>query len=183
MDNKKEMWENHPEIWKTRAAWFSYLRGVLRNGWRNFPVKTKFMKNNRKRIKNPNKNGRNATVWGAECAMCHNEFPSKDLQVDHKLGASSLNDWEDLESFTRRLFDITEDDLQYLCKSCHGIKTMMERYDISYDEAVLRKEKASFSKLTIGQMQSRLRVLGVKDVPKTKVACKALFAKKMEGVK
>lgn len=180
-DKKPPIWQSHPEIWKSQSAWFAFLRGVLRSGWKNFPVKNKFLKKVRKRIPNPSPRGRHKTIWGGTCEMCKNDFPSKDMQVDHKIGAGSLNDWDDLEDFTRRLFDVTEDDLQYLCKPCHSIKSYSERYNVTMEEARKRKDQIAFDRLTLPQMQRTLRDMEVEDVPSSKVECKAMFKKMMEN--
>ena len=41
--NKKQPWEEFPDIWKTKAAFFAWLRGGLRRAvWEKYPPKIKF---------------------------------------------------------------------------------------------------------------------------------------------
>lgn len=91
-----------------------------------------------------------------KCAICGNLFPLKEVAVDHKESAGALSSLDDLSEWSKRLF-CGVDNLQVLCNDgCHAIKTMCDRYNITWDEAVIRKKVAAFSKLTLDQMKKRL---------------------------
>jgi len=60
------------------------------------------------------------------CAECEEWFQDKEVQVDHIVGAGSLNEYSDLPRFVERLF-CEPDNLQILCKPCHLIKTKKEK--------------------------------------------------------
>ena len=61
-----------------------------------------------------------------KCNICKKYFPEKQINVDHKKPAGSLNNAEDLPGFVSRLF-CEEVDLQVLCEKCHNIKTQKEK--------------------------------------------------------
>lgn len=130
------MWESYPHIWKTQSIFFSWIRGgVRRSLWNRHPIKLEFLKNNRKRIVNPNPKGKISHVWGGECSLCNRDFPLKDIEVDHKKGNHSLNKIEDIQKFIEGIVLVTENDLQLICKPCHKAKSMSEKQGISFEEA------------------------------------------------
>lgn len=133
-------WIEHPVIWKTKSAFFSWLRGGIRRSlWNRSPIKLEFIKNNRKRITNPNPKGKVAEVWGGTCAICNNDFPIAYLDCDHKTGNHSLNELSDIQSFIENIVLITEDDLQFACKDCHKLKNQVEKKGISFEMARYEK--------------------------------------------
>lgn len=139
-DNRPNPWETHKSIWPTKAKFMSFVRGGIRKSlWQRHPVKLEFIKNNRKRIPNPNPKGKLATVWGGECYICGNDFVQKDLQVDHLKGNHSLKTMDDLQNFVEAMLFVTEDDLALVCERCHKIKSHAERKGITFEEARVEK--------------------------------------------
>lgn len=137
----KEPWLNYPHIWKTKAAFFSYIRGGIRRSlWNRAPQKIEYINKHRKRIKNPNPRGRVAEVWGGVCALCGGEFPQNMLEIDHCTGHHSLKDFDDILPFILAISCVSEDDLQMVCKPCHKIKNLSEAKGISFDVAFAEKE-------------------------------------------
>lgn len=159
---KKMPWEEFPHIWKSEAAFMSFIRGGIRRSlWQHHPVKLEFIKKARKKIANPNPRGRVATVWGGKCALCGQDFPMKDLQVDHKAGNNSLKTMDDLQDFVEAITCITFDDLQLACKTCHNIKSHAERKEISFEQAKIEKQAIEFSKLPTKEQVDILKKHGV----------------------
>lgn len=157
MPNKPiEPWKEYPHIWKTPAAWFSYLRGCLRKAWMRHPAKLEYIKKHRKRIANPNPRGKSPTAWGFTCEMCGKDFPQKDGQVDHKVEAGSLTKTEDIQGFVERLLYVSEDSLQYVCKECHAALTYASRKGISVEEAVVEKKVIALTKQMSVEDQKKL---------------------------
>lgn len=132
-------WEEYPEIWSTKAKWFSYLRGCLRKAWNTNPIKITVTNERRKQIPNPNPKGKKPTVWGATCECCGNDFVMKDIQVDHMIPAGSLKETSDIQGFVERLLYVKKEDIRLVCKGCHNIITDAERKGISFEEAVVLK--------------------------------------------
>ena len=54
-----------------------------------------------------------------QCASCGGWWIKRDIQVDHILPAGNM---DDMNAFISRLF-CEADNLQVLCKGCHGAKT------------------------------------------------------------
>lgn len=176
-DDRKMPWEAFPHIWPTKAKFLTYLRGCLRKAWNTNPIKNQYKNSRKKQIVNPNPNGRKPTVQGFECELCNQDHPMKEAQVDHIIGENSLREIEDIQQFTENLLLVTEDDLMLVCKSCHSIKSHMERYGFSsYEEAKLDKEAIAFNKLPIAEQKS---FLGVPQSEKiTKKQLRQLFVDK-----
>ena len=146
---KQPPWVTHSKIWKTQSSFMSFLRGGIRRSlWNKSPIKLEFIKNNRKKIPNPNPKGRVSEVWGATCYICGQDFPLNNVDVDHLEGNHSLRSMDDLQSFIEAIVCVTEDQLGFACKECHRCKTMAEKQGISLERAraektaiLLQKEK------------------------------------------
>lgn len=147
-----EPWEDGRTPWKTKASYFSWLRGVLRKGWNNSPVKVEFAKNVRHRIKNPNPKGRHKEVWGHTCNICGCVDVTSKFQVDHKDNAGSLKGWEDVGGFTKSLLGCSMDDLQMLCKTCHDQKSYAERYNVTFEEAGIKKQVSKVKQMRMKEL-------------------------------
>ena len=135
-----KLWELYPTIWKTESAFMSWLRGGIRRMWSKHPVRIEFMKQNRIRIPNPNKNGKAKEVWGGVCALTGEITPQTSLEVDHKKGNHSLRSIGDIQSFIESILLVTFDDLQLVSKDAHKIKSYAEKQGISFEEAKIEKE-------------------------------------------
>ena len=179
---KMTPWEQVPYIWKTESAFMSWVRGGLRAGiWAKHPIKLEYIKLNRIKVKNPNPNGRVATVWGMECERCKGHFPctlpkklktslkaqglnSDTIQIDHKNPAGSLKTKEDVGDFAGRLAWVTFEDLRPLCKGCHDIITYAEKNNVSEAEAVCQKAAIVCCGWAISEQKEFLLKEGFSDV-------------------
>ena len=141
MIDDKKLWEIYPHLWATESAYMSWLRGGIRRYlWSKNPVKLEFIKQNRVKIPNPNPNGRVKTVWGGKCALTGGYFVLNELECDHKVGNHSLKTLDDLVPFVKGIVMITLDDLQFVSKEAHKIKSYAEKQGISFEEAKIEKE-------------------------------------------
>lgn len=139
-DRIQKMLDNYPNVWKSKAAVMSWLRGGIRRAlWKNSPAKLEFIKRNRIRIPNPNPNGRVAEVWGGICYITKKALPLSDLEVDHLEGNHSLKNLSDIQSFVESISLVTPDELGFISKEAHKIKTQAERKGISFNQALLDK--------------------------------------------
>jgi hypothetical protein len=146
---KSKPWEEFSHIWKTEAAFLSYVRGGIRGAlWKDSPIKTEFLKENRKMIVNTNKRSmkRYPKVWGGLCYECGKEHPLKNMEVDHLIGEYSLRKLEELQSFVEGIVCVSKKDLGLICKPCHKIKTYAERYEMSLDDAAIEKQAIAIQK-------------------------------------
>ena len=124
-------------------------REIRRSLWNKSPIKLEYIKKHRKRIPNPNPKGKVETVWGGSCGLCGEDFVLAQLDVDHKEGNHSLNELSDIQSFIENIVLVTEDDLQFACKTCHKIKNQQQRKGISF-------EQASYEKIAIDLIKKKL---------------------------
>lgn len=106
----------------TEAQFWSMIRSALRNKSRWWKPITNCKLHARRRNQGKNKR----LKWEYQCAKCKNWFPEKEVAVDHIIPAGSLQGYEDLPEFVKRLF-CEEDGLQVLCNDCHDLKTKRER--------------------------------------------------------
>ncbi|MNQ24615.1 hypothetical protein D3C85_378140 [compost metagenome] len=148
--SSKKPWETHPDLWKTEAAWLSYVRGGIRRGlWKNYGPKLKFLKSRAKLVDNPNPKSQKrfpkVKMW--QCEQCGEWFTSKDVNVDHRTGNNSLRCVEDIGSFVEAmLLDCSFDDYAILCVECHKIKSHSDSKGISFEEAEVDKIALSLCK-------------------------------------
>lgn len=61
-----------------------------------------------------------------KCAKCKGDFPSKEVQVDHKSPVVGVGGFKDWDTYIDRLY-CEADNLQVLCLTCHKEKTKLER--------------------------------------------------------
>lgn len=140
MDKVDRIVKENKEIWKTRAAFFSYLKGVIRKSWVNQPVKNKLIK--KKAIKILNTNPKSAkrfpyvNAW--KCEIC--DCVTQDKQVDHVLeDTAKLTELSHIQPCFEKLLVVCEDDLRILCSECHAIVTLSQKLGITFEQAELEK--------------------------------------------
>lgn len=158
-DKTPSPWEDFPSIWRNKSAFFTYLRGAFRRAWNKSPVKIKKLQQDRFKIPNPSKKGKRE-IWGAKCEVCENTFPMKDIQVDHKIEAGSLNDFSDIEGFVTRLLACGKDDLRLVCKECHTCLTHASKYGLTFEEAKVEKEIIAKMKAPVKKQKEELLKAG-----------------------
>lgn len=175
--------EENKEIWKTEAKFFQFLKNGIRKIWNTHPVKLKLLKKNRIAIPNTNPKSKNRfpTVSGQVCAICGKKDVEKNFQVDHIIeDTASLTCVADIQSCCEKLWIVCEADLRIICKGCHEVVSYCQRYNVTGEEAVVRKKLAAFKKLSLAEMQ---RVLYDKDVPpvKTKAGMVKQYEQLLKG--
>ena len=106
-------------LW-TKGKFNAFITSILRSGSRRWGPKYTTLAE-AKTIKKVNTvSGRIAQHY--LCNICKEEFPAKDVQVDHIVGMGKGRSWDD---FINELY-CEKDNLQTLCKPCHSIKTKAE---------------------------------------------------------
>ena len=106
----------------TESAFWSFIRSALRQKSRWWKPITECKMKARRPYKGPNKRQKFEYL----CNSCKTWFPDKQINVDHIVGAGSLNCSNDLPGFVDRLF-CELDNLQVLCETCHNNKTQLEK--------------------------------------------------------
>lgn len=140
--DSKEPWENYPDIWKTPAAFFAYLRGGIRQIWSRYPAKLEWKKG---ALVDPPKGYTGRAKKMGKCHYCGEMFAGSSLEVDHVTQAGSCNSWETAAEFLHALLD-TNDNWVLACKPCHKIKSYAERQGILFEEAIIQKRVIEFMK-------------------------------------
>ena len=158
-----EPWTQCPDVWKTKAQFFQWVRGQMRRAWARHPVKVSYMHNHRERVPLGKKTVKNpqGLVWGCRCEHCNNLFKQTECEVDHIEQAGSFKDWKDLEKWMVKLMHINWGSIRVVCKTCHRIKSYAERTGMTFEEAKLEKEVIAFTKLSITRQYSLLDLGGV----------------------
>jgi|SRR5437870_62056 len=157
-------WELYPEIWKTEAMYLSWIRGGIRRYlWSKNPIKLEFVKQARVMITNPNAKLRKGRpkVWGGVCEICKKEHILKSMEVDHKTGEHSLRKVADIQKFVEGIVFVRKEDLAFLCKPCHKIKTLAERQGMSHEDAAIEKQAIALMKLSPPEQKLWLKDRGV----------------------
>ncbi len=156
-----EPWQQCPDVWKSKAQFFQWMRGQMRRAWSRHPVKVAYMHQHRKRVPLGRKTTKNPTglVWGCQCEHCHQEFKQTECEVDHIDAAGSFKGWEDFEAWMHKLMHINFNSIRVVCKICHRIISYAERTGKSFEDAKLEKKVIAFSKLKPAVQRQRLDAL------------------------
>lgn len=164
MTDVYQPWVEYPHIWKTESAFLSFIRGgIRRHLWSKNPIKLEFMKENKVDIpnNNPKSMKRFPTVKGGRCECCGELFKQTDLEVDHKVGErGNLRSVEDIQSYVENIVFVRKEDLAWLCKPCHKIKTYAERYGMTIQEAGPIKQAIEFEKKGVKKVVAFLKQNG-----------------------
>lgn len=151
-----EPWEEHPH-WKTKAEFFSWLRGQLRKAvWMHWPPKNDFKKE--MAVKPPEGYTGKAKKLGS-CALSGEMEAISKMQVDHIQGNASLNSWDDVLPFIRHLC-ASKENMQLVTKEAHKIKSYAEKQGVSYEEAKAIKKAIEACKLPPEEQKKCLLALG-----------------------
>ena len=136
--SRKEPWEEFPEIWPTKAKFFSWFRGCLRGGvWNKYPPKLMYKKS-LCQVPSPEWYKGRAKAGGV-CALTGEWDVQSKMEVDHIHGNASLNDWSDVLLFIQHLC-ATKDNMQVVGKEAHKVKSYAERMGMSFEDAQLEKQ-------------------------------------------
>ena len=139
----KEPWELYPDVWKTKAAFFAWLRGGLRRAiWEKYPPKIKFKNEG---CSKPPEDYEGRAKSGAPCALTGEWTPKSYLEVDHIKGHVSLTDWDDVLDFIKHLCG-NSGNFQLVNKENHKIKSYAEKQGISFEDALIEKKAIAIIK-------------------------------------
>ena len=106
----------------SESAFWTFIRSALRQKSRWWKPITECKLKARRPYKGVNRRQKFEYL----CSTCKKWFPDKEINVDHIVGAGSLNCSADLAGFVDRLF-CEQDNLQVLCETCHNTNTQLEK--------------------------------------------------------
>lgn len=158
-DSDKELWELYPHIWKTKSAFFNWMRGNLRRAlWERNPVKIEFKNEH---CKPPPEGYTGRAKSGEYCALSGEWVGKSAAEIDHIKGNVSLRGYEDVENFVRHLCT-TKSNLQYVGSEPHKIKSYAEKNNITYEAAVIKKKVIAVTKGSAKEQDAYIRENGGK---------------------
>ncbi len=135
MSSVIEPWEHEGSIWKTQAAYFSWMRGQIRRSlWSRNPIKNYI----KRQAAIPAPAGHRAKKV-IQCEFCQKYHAQSKIEVDHIIPAGSLKEWADVGPFMERMLNPTGG-YRLLCKPCHKTHTYAEKHNMSFAEATIAKQ-------------------------------------------
>lgn len=139
-DRKPWLCDGSP--WKTESAFYNWIRGVLRKGWKVHPIKIEFINRNRKRIKNPNEKSakRFPECWGMTCDICKVDTVQANIQIDHRGDSGTFTKLEDAPAYMAHLFLIDYESIRPLCLACHSVVSHSQNTGMSFEDAKIDKK-------------------------------------------
>ena len=135
----------------------SAVRGAIRKAWMRWPSKLHYLQSRAIPDENPD----TRTKWLYRCEKCNGLFKQGDIEVDHIKGENPCNTLEDIANYAQALLAVTPDDIQLLCIPCHDLKTFMERYGVSEDQARIDMQVIAIEKLKSSGVYAWLKEHGV----------------------
>lgn len=148
-------WEEDGSPWKSEAEFVGWVRGVLRKGWSRHPIKLELLKRSRKRIVNPNPKNRKRfpEIWGQTCAVCQQEKPQGDCEVDHiSETGGKFKSLEDAVTYLKHLMMVNFKSLRIVCKPCHKIISHAQRMGVTFEEAEAQKKVIEIMKRPVSEI-------------------------------
>ena len=149
-------WEHEGSIWKTKAAYFSWVRGQIRRSlWGRNPIKN-YVKRLAAKPAPPGSRAKKVI----ECEFCHKDHAQSKIEVDHVVPAGSCRDWDDLGPFLRRMLD-PSGGYRLLCKPCHKTHTYAEKMGVTFEQAAILKEVIRICKLPTAKQTAWMKMKGI----------------------
>lgn len=137
-----EPWEAYPAIWKNRTAFFTYLRGGLRQLWSRYPAKLSWKAS---QLTSPPAGYVGRAKKLGKCHYCSQMFAASSLEVDHVHQAGACNSWETAYQFLYNLLECSNNWV-LACKPCHKVKSYAERTGMDFKDAFAEKKAIEFMK-------------------------------------
>lgn len=145
------------DVWSNQSQFYTWLRGKLREIWKDNPVRITFKKEKLRPVtpeERTKKIFHSSTKNVGECQFCHEWFAGSKLEVDHIEQAGKCNDFDQAIQFLEGVAFVPKSNMQLACKPCHKIKSYAERQGITFEEAKAEKAAIEFSKRTTGQQRA-----------------------------
>lgn len=155
-----EPWKDLPHVWKTKSAFFNYIRGALRWQWKRYPLKLDFK--NEKAIPNfPGSGVTNPKVKKVvQCEVCETWIPQSSAEIDHRVPCGTIKDWETAGQFIHNMF-CDKSNLRCVCSPCHQTITYSERMGLSFEDAIIEKQVVQFGKLPAEEQIEKIKEIGL----------------------
>ena len=147
-------WSYYTHIWKTEAAYLTWLRSQIRLIWNTCPQKLEFLKEKKQRLPKNDKNGipltfknKKVRLYNAYvCELCGKVCYQSDkvgnkstYAVDHVGGNHSLTKFEQVPTFVDGILRVKKEDLRILCYDCNMTSAYQSKHNMTFEEAEATK--------------------------------------------
>lgn len=136
----------------------SDLRSAIRQVWMKHPSKLSLLYKHTI----PDMDDSTRTKWLIKCNECEQLFKLSDVEVNHKKGEHSLKTLDDLRGFAESILNVSHNDIEILCVSCHSIHTYSERYGVTLEEAKEMKNVIKKLNQKVTEQKKELLAAGFK---------------------
>jgi hypothetical protein len=153
---------------KTEGAFLTWVRGVLRRGWKVHPVKLEYLNSRKKRIKNTNPKSMKThpTVWGWVCEQCQQEV--KTVEIDHAGDVQGkFTSMDEIQGYAEHLYLVDFDSLECVCVPCHQTRSLAQKRGISFEQAQIEQKIILAMKDKVAVQVAKLKELLYNDVTNT----------------
>jgi hypothetical protein len=142
-DRINKLMTNHPDLFPTEAKVWAYIRGALRRGlWEKSPLKFRAKAAN---ITPPPPDYKGKARKGSICHLSGKWTGVSAAEVDHLEGHKSLLCEADIIPYIIHLL-ASDDELAYVDKEVHKIKSYADRMGITLEAAMIEKEAIRLQK-------------------------------------
>lgn len=138
-----EPWEECPDVWAKPTNYFQWIRGKIREIWKDNPMRNEFIKYKCRPVTKEEKISKKfhpSTKNVGQCVFCEEWFARSKLEVDHKVPSDGCKNYEEAAKFLWYCARAPFNALQLACKPCHKIKTYAERYGFTFKQAKVKKQ-------------------------------------------
>ncbi len=187
--NEHKPWKEYPDIWKSESAYWTWIRGRLRQLWTRWIPRNKLKMASRKKVKvldgkgkpiryKTGKNkGKIKTRYEIKCQVCKGMFPQSQVEADHIEPSGKCSNAVEACTFLYRLL-VSSDKLRMVCKTCHKIITYADKMGITFEESKAKKVVIELMKKSVAKQKSELRKHGFAEGEiKNKAAREACYVK------
>ena len=144
-------WEDKHSIWKNEAQFMNWMRGQIRQIWKNHPIRNGYLDEKTEKkplgritVNNPDGQMVNA-IPCEECGTWVKKSKPKgqryaEYAVDHIHGGKGFSSKEEFFEWVTTQLWVTSEDIRTLCVPCHEIVNIMQSHNLTWGEAVIEKK-------------------------------------------
>lgn len=136
-------WEDPLTIWKTKANYFTWLRGNLRRIWSDNPLRKVWKAKTLRPVTKDEKDRRvfhPSTKNVGQCYLCNKWMAGSKLECDHLIPSNGCYSFDTAQEFLWHCAASAPKNWALACSPCHKIKSYADKQGISYEEAKVTKE-------------------------------------------
>jgi len=152
------------EVWKTKAQYFTWVRGNLRKAWSDYPIRKVWKKQSLRPVTSQERADRvyhPSTKNVGQCVFCKEWMAGSKLECDHIKPSEGCYDYATAEKFLWHCVGLTAKDFQLACKPCHKIVTLADARGISFEDARIEKQAIAWCKNDTTYQNAELKSLGL----------------------